>query len=82
MFRIFIFFLIFYLLYRIIKKFFQPSHPSNNAKPKQNKKIEGEKILPCANCNVYIPESKAYYWDNKTFCSKKCIESYKQSKGG
>ncbi len=78
MFRTLILFLLFYMIYRLIKKIVatksQPQHTGQ--KPSENKKIEGEKILPCENCKVYFPESEKIERKGLNFCSEKCVKEY------
>jgi len=71
MFRILVWFLIFYGIYWLIK---------NSKKKKReiiiNKKSDAEKMIECKNCGIYFPESNGFSKKGKIFCSKKCMEEY------
>ncbi len=82
MFKTIILFLIFYLIYKIIKKIFlskrlytPPERYDND-----NKTINGEKIIPCEYCQVYFPESEAEKANGKLFCSNECAQKYIKEK--
>jgi uncharacterized protein len=75
MFKILIFFLIFYLTYKFIKNFFI-SNNHTKKEQKKSKKISGEKMVLCESCNVYFPESQSILMDGKIFCSKECVDKY------
>ena len=79
MFKIFIFFLLFYLVYKFFKKFFF-TNSQHKEKYNDTNQINGEKIVPCNFCNVYFPESNAILMDGKKFCSKECVNRYIEKK--
>ena len=70
MFRILIWFLIFYFIYKLIKSF-------KSEKKKVNPKIfSKEKMVKCEYCGIYSPESSNIFKNGKYFCSKKCMEEF------
>ena len=75
MFRFLIIFLIFYIVYKIAMKFFSKDNKNkyNNIKDKH---VDGEKMVPCEHCKIYVPESKIFKMDGKFFCSKECIDKF------
>jgi hypothetical protein len=77
MFRILILFLVFYIIYKFLKKiFFSGTRSYKNTPSSAAENIEGEKILPCENCKIYFPESQAVKHNGKLFCSNKCAKKY------
>ena len=71
MFRIIIWFLIFYGIYWLIKK-----NKNKKKEIKVKNKENAEKMVECENCGVYFPESEGFVKRGRVFCSKKCREEY------
>ena len=71
MFRIILYFLIFYFAYKLFKSFKFSNKDKVN--PKSGEK---EKMVKCENCGIYSPESSNLNKNGKYFCSKKCVEGY------
>ncbi len=71
MFRILIWFLIFYFIYKVIKKL-----KVSNKNEKKTKTTIKEKMIKCENCGIYSPESSNIVKEGKYFCSKKCLEEF------
>ncbi len=75
MFRFLILFLCFYIVYKVIVKYFSKNNKSKY-KEHRNKHVAGEKMIPCEHCKIYVPESKVFKIDGKSFCSKECIDKF------
>ena len=74
MFRIIIYFLIFYFIYKLVKSFKSSNKKFKvRVKPKFEQK---EKMIKCENCGLYSPESSNLVRNGKYFCSEKCIKEY------
>ncbi len=75
MFRIIIYFLIFYFIYKLIKSFKSSNQGLFKNKVKPNFE-EKEKMVKCENCGLYSPESSNLIKNGKYFCSEKCMKEY------
>ena len=73
MFRLIFWFLIFYFIYLLIKKFKNPKKKKIKIKIKNTVK---EKMVQCDNCGIYSPESSVIKAKGKIFCSEKCMKEY------
>ena len=78
--RFIVFFLVIYLLYRIVKFIRQAKSVGMNNYKFKPTPIVGEDLVEDPACHTYIPVSQAYKKEiagkNYYFCSKECCENY------
>lgn len=41
---------------------------------KEKKNIDGDTMVECSNCSVFVSQSEAIIKDGKFYCSKECAE--------
>jgi YHS domain-containing protein len=76
-----------YFLYRMSRRFL-PSSPKK-VKPlsgNQNLPRRAEDLVEDPYCHTYLPMSEAFSWEERGktlyFCSRGCLEAYRQTKKG
>jgi len=83
--RFFIVAVLFYLLYRMVRRIFLPAGAGKTVKPlsgKADQPCRAEDLIEDPYCHTYVPISEAHRWErNGTplyFCSLSCLEQYKR----
>ena len=78
LFRLFVFIILFYLLYKIINVFKQSKHIKNDDCQFKSSSTEAEDLVKDPVCNTYIPRGQAYKREisgkDYYFCSKQCSD--------
>ncbi len=60
-----IFALVIWILYIIFFK-------TSKKEKKEKKNIDGDTMVECSNCSVFVSQSEAIIKDGKFYCSKEC----------
>ena len=81
MFRLIIALVIVYLIYRVGKFIFRSPDKSSRSFPKKPASISSEDLVKDSYCGTYVPVSEAQKMtingEVLYFCSKECMEKYK-----
>jgi YHS domain-containing protein len=84
MFRFFVFVILIYALYKIIKNFGQLKPAKKENDQFKSSSTEGEDLVEDPACHTYVPLSQAYKKEISGncyyFCSKQCSEKYELGK--
>jgi len=84
MIRLIITIVIIYLVFRLVKGLFLPSGKRKENFPRKPASIEGEDLVKDPYCGTYVPVSSAnklrINGEDLYFCSKECLEKYKEQK--
>ena len=84
MFRFFVFIILIYLLYKVIKTVGKLKPAENENYQFKASSVGGEDLVEDPVCHTYVPLSQAFKKEisgnNYYFCSKQCSEKYKSGK--
>ena len=84
MFRFFVFIILIYVLYKIIKNASQLKPAKNGNYQFKTSPIGGEDLVEDPVCHTYVPLSQAFKKEisgnDYYFCSKQCSEKYESGK--
>lgn len=83
-FRLLLFFLLIYLMYKIFKSIRQLKSPGNEYGKYNTEVKKGEDLIEDPVCHIYVPISQAFKKEisgrDYYFCSKECSDKYKVEK--
>jgi YHS domain-containing protein len=84
MFRFFVFIILIYLLYKVIKTVGKLKPAENENYQFKASSVGGEDLVEDPVCHTYVPLSQAFKKEisgnNYYFCSKQCSEKYESGK--
>jgi YHS domain-containing protein len=84
MFRFFVFIILIYLLYKVIKTVGKLKPAENENYQFKASTVGGEDLVEDPVCHTYVPLSQAFKKEisgnNYYFCSKQCSEKYESGK--
>lgn len=82
--RFFVFIILFYLLYKIIKTIGRPKPENGENYQFKSSSAGGEDLIEDPVCHTYVPMSQAYKKEisgkNYYFCSQQCSDKYVMEK--
>jgi uncharacterized protein len=51
----------------------------SNSTPDRRQRLSGEKVVPCAHCDLHLPRSEALEADGRFFCGEKHLKEWQSS---
>ena len=72
--KMIIFMLALYLGYRLVKVLVRKKLQSLFGVPKEEKKIQEDRLVQCVTCQTWVSEKKSLSKGGKSYCSSACLK--------
>ncbi len=71
-FKLLVFVVVVFIVYTLFFKTSRGVVEQPKKKKRKDKKIDGDTMVECAKCSVFVSEKEAIIKDGKFFCSREC----------